>query len=1026
VAFGEALRDGTAWAGRLAEATRAPGRSLLSVATDGETFGHHQQWGDMALAAAVTRLAEGREVRLENYASFLAHSPPTEEVVLIEPSAWSCAHGVERWRSDCGCKAAPDRPTQQAWREVLRDGLDALAARLHEVFASELAGRAGDPWALRDAFGEVLDAGEDARRRFVLDHVEGTPSAQTIDRVLELLDMERDALAMFTSCAWFFDDLAGLEPVQALRTAAHAIDLAGPLGEAAETELRATLARGRSNDPDEGDGAQVWNARVRGEAERAGATTGPAGAEASGARDASASRDVSEPHDASDSRDVRALRAALLRVARAPGDDAAAEVVRLAGIVDRGIVVGEMQTRFARLIAPWRHAPPAAIRRAADALGLGERFFEPRTYGGEGPVGMVFGLHLHQPVGNFDEVFESHTREVYAPLLDRLAERDFLPLTVHVSGPLLEWLEARAHPLLDRIGGLAGEGRLELLLSGFWEPVLPALSRADRREQLERMRAWLNSRFGVEPTGLWLTERVWEPDLVEDLAAAGVRYAFVDDRHVLAAGLGGKALHRPLRTESGGARTTLLPIDERMRYLIPFRSPEEVAAHLRALRADGRPFAILADDAEKFGGWPGTAQRVWGEGWLDAFLDQMEGLRAAGEMRLVTGAEVAASATGSGLAYLPTASYREMEGWSLPTVAGRRLEELRTRAEADPALEGADTFLRGGHWRNFLARYAESNRMHKKAQALSRLSRERGDPEDARAAIGRAQCNDAYWHGVFGGLYLRHLRDAIWANLAEAERLLRAGESLGVEPFDLHGHDVPDVWMHSDRMSCVVSPAQGGAVVELTRFATGRNLANTLTRRWEAYHRRSRVGGHAADPPGGDDAAPSIHDLEGSLGFDTLPPVDLDDRAVGVDRVLPAGLAEEAYARAEYEPVQSWARTRAEVGWAIEREAVVIDARLPGPGGLEKQIRVGADGSLFIRYRWDPAAFPGDAVFAPEFSLAEEVPLELEPTPLAMWRYPIETVSKSERGAETTVQGTSVTPLWPCALGEARVRISGG
>src|SRR6266550_3498742 len=155
-----------------------------------------------------------------------------------------------------------------------------------------------------------------------------------------------------------------------------------------------------------------------------------------------------------------------------------------------------------------------------------------------------------------------------------------------------------------RVAGTARH-RVELLLAGFDEPILAALPRPDRLEQIGRMREYLKRRFGVDASGLWLTERVWQPELAGDLAEAGVEYALVDDRHFLASGFRHDELHRPHHTESDGQRVGLLAIDERLRYLIPFRPPEETAAYLKQLRAQGHGLAVLADDGEKFGGWPG-------------------------------------------------------------------------------------------------------------------------------------------------------------------------------------------------------------------------------------------------------------------------------------------------------------------------------------------------------------------------------------------------------------------------------------
>ena len=625
-------------------------------------------------------------------------------------------------------------------------------------------------------------------------------------------------------------------------------------------------------------------------------------------------------------------------------------------------------------------------------------------------------MHFHQPVGNFDHVFEQHVRDVYRPFLERLAERDFLPLALHISGPLLEWLEAHDAALLDRVGRLAADGQLELLLSGLYEPILAALPRQDRLEQIDWMRQAIARRFGVSATGLWLTERVWEPELAADLARAGVRYALVDDRHFLVSGFAREALHAPFWTESDDQRVALFPIDEQLRYLIPFQPPAETVKYLRALHGGGAALAVLADDGEKFGGWPGTKEWVYDAGWLAEFLEAMEALIAAGELRLTTLAAALAEVPSGGLAYLPTASYREMEAWALPPDAANRLARLETDLGVD-RLAGPDgALVRGAHWRNFLVRYPEANRMHKKMQALSALCRSRGDPAGARRAIGRAQCNDAYWHGVFGGLYLPHLRHAIWRQLALAEEELRRGEPLGVERLDLDGDGFEELWIHSAAFSALVSPRRGGAVEEYTRFPAGLNYADVLTRRREAYHERSADG---TRPPGGGSGAPSIHEIEKDLRLARLPPLDRDARALFVDRVLPGDLVLEAYAGGRYEPVESWAGAPMDVETREAGDAVDVVCRARG---LVKRLRFQADGALTVAYRWDPRAFPRGTRFAPELSLGHSLDLTYTP-PAEVWSHAIATVSKSERGLDETVQGQSLTPRWPVAAGEARIVI---
>ncbi|HEU4588570.1 MAG TPA: alpha-amylase/4-alpha-glucanotransferase domain-containing protein [Gemmatimonadales bacterium] len=640
------------------------------------------------------------------------------------------------------------------------------------------------------------------------------------------------------------------------------------------------------------------------------------------------------------------------------------------------------------------------------------------------PIRFTFGLHLHQPVGNFDHVFQQHLEDVYQPLLDRLARAEFLPVVFHISGPLLEWLERRGSDYLDQVGRLASDGKIELLAAGHYEPVLASLPREDRLEQIGWLRDAIRARFGVDATGLWLTERVWEPELAADLADAGIRYALVDDRHFLVTGFEREQLHTPYWTESGGKRVALFPIDERLRYLIPFRPPEETAAYLEGLRQAGHQLAVLADDGEKFGGWPGTKEWVYERGWLDRFMETIRGRIEQGAVQLSTFGDALQQVPSGGVAYLPSASYREMEAWSLPTPAALRLARLE-RDLGEERMNGPDgALVRGSHWRNFFAKYAESNRMHKKMQALSALSRRKGDPAEARHAIGRAQCNDAYWHGVFGGLYLPHLREAVWQNLAQAEAALRQGQGLAWEVLDIDndGHD--EIWVHSAEFSAIVSPRRGGALEEYTIFSTGINYANTLTRRLEAYHvlALEQQEAHAQ----GGEGAPSIHEIEAGLRLEERPPLDADVRAMLVDRILAPGVTAEAYARGQYIPVRSWARTPA--AYEIERPRGTVEIRctLPTDGEtaqpLRKSLRFAADGKLTVAYEWDPAIALGEDLFAPELSVFRPITLRCDPE-TDVWVFPIETVAKSERGLDRTLQGESLTPRWPVSAGAARLEI---
>jgi alpha-amylase len=417
-------------------------------------------------------------------------------------------------------------------------------------------------------------------------------------------------------------------------------------------------------------------------------------------------------------------------------------------------------------------------------------------------------------------------------------------------------------------------------------------------------------------------------------------------------------------------------------------------------------------------------------------------MEETGEVRLATFSQALSELPSGGLAYLPSSSYREMEEWTLPPEAYHRLEALKEALGEERISQGESPLIRGSHWRNYLVKYSESNRMHKKALALSKLCRERGDPKEARMALGAAQCNDVYWHGVFGGLYLRHLRDTVWRKLAEAEGFLRIGEGLAWEQvdLDLDGHE--EIWIHSERFSALVSPVRGGAVEEFTLFQAGINLANTLTRRREAYHQRTLEtpagAGEDPHPDGGGDQtiAPSIHDLEGGLRFMELPPVDAEDRALFQERVLGSEIEIDAYQGGHYKPLRSWAGQSLRVVAVDEGPAassggpedqgpawVEISLGDLDEGRFEKRMRFSADGTLDVLYSWDPLGFPEDALFTTELSLGAEIEVMSVPNS-DFWRFPVSTFSKSERGFDEMIQGESVTIRWPVGIGWGRIRLT--
>lgn len=269
VAFGEALGDAQAWADALSgvgsEEPAPP--DLRLIATDGETYGHHRTFGEMALAAVLEKLDALPDLALTNLSAYLARWPATEEVELVAPSSWSCAHGVGRWKEDCSCRIDHMKPPLQGWRAPLRAALAELADGLHGIYEDQAPDLFPDPWAARDGYGAVAGSSDPGELRgWVLEQLleaeDGrAPGAARLDRAVQLLEMERNALRLFTSCAWFFDDVSGVEPLQVLGYAARAIDLARSLGgavERLEADFLARLAEAESSDPEAGDGRRLY------------------------------------------------------------------------------------------------------------------------------------------------------------------------------------------------------------------------------------------------------------------------------------------------------------------------------------------------------------------------------------------------------------------------------------------------------------------------------------------------------------------------------------------------------------------------------------------------------------------------------------------------------------------------------------------------------------------------------------------------------------------------------------------------
>ncbi len=456
---------------------------------------------------------------------------------------------------------------------------------------------------------------------------------------------------------------------------------------------------------------------------------------------------------------------------------------------------------------------------------------------------LAIGLHNHQPVGNFDFVFDESHQKAYKPFLDLLKKYPDIRISLHQSGILWDWQEKHYPNHISQIQKLVTTKQIELMTGGFYEPILVSIPENDIYGQIEKLDGYIQDRFQTKSQGAWLTERIWEPHLPKILHNAGVKFIPVDDTHFIYAGFDTDQLTGPFVTEFEGKELTLLPISQRMRYLIPFGTVEELITELKQL-ADKNPngMVIYADDGEKFGSWPKTYEHCYRDKWLQNFFDAV--LANSDWLEIIPLSE-AAEVKPVGRAYLPSASYAEMLHWSLPPKPFIEYEKFEHFLKENDKQESFGRFVRGGHWRGFLTKYEEVNLMHKKmlyiSDKLQKLQSKYKDSENYKTAqdnLYAAQCNCPYWHGVFGGLYLPHIRQAIYAHLVEAESLIRQVEQKQIEikkfDFDFDGHD--EIIVETNKLTSVFKPNRGGTMIELSLLDKKFSLTDTLTRRKEGYH----------------------------------------------------------------------------------------------------------------------------------------------------------------------------------------------
>ena len=684
------------------------------------------------------------------------------------------------------------------------------------------------------------------------------------------------------------------------------------------------------------------------------------------------------------------------------------------------------------------------------------------------PLRLCLVLHNHQPIGNFDGVFEQAYQDSYLPFLDVFEQYPAdLKISLHTSGPLMEWLDERHPEYLDRLSRLVAAGRIEIVGGVFYEAILAMIPPRDRVGQIASYTEWLENRLGATVRGMWVPERVWEQAFTSDIAAAGIKYTVLDDFHFKNAGLIDEQLHGYYVTEDDGRMLSVFPGSEPLRYTIPFQEPHATIDYLRGI-AERRPNAVVVfgDDGEKFGTWPDTKQHVYQNGWLRRFFDAL--LANRDWLQVTTLAAAVENVAPTGQVYIPDGSYREMTEWALPVNMQHEYEDTVHDLEHDHRWPRIKRFVRGGFWRNFKMKYPEANEMYARMMLVSRrlAQAERdgvtGDQfRYARTALYRGQCNCPYWHGAFGGIYLPHLRNAIYNQLIAADNLLdqavgKSGPWVDATVDDLNFDARQEIRLGNDRLTAFLAPAAGGMLYELDVRSICLNLLASIARRPEAYHRKVLRGAN-----NGQGAAASIHDrvvfkqagLEQRLQYDVTPKKSL------IDHFLPEHVSVESLARGEVGDLGDFAQGVYEA--KIRRAADKVQVQATRQGSVNaREIRItkavtleAGSTTLDIAYQLEGlppdqpvhfaiefnfAALPSgaddryfyddrnpklgqlgrvlDLKDAKQLGLVDEwlgIDVSLSANrPTNFFTYPIETVSQSEGGFELVHQSVCVQPHW--------------
>jgi alpha-amylase/alpha-mannosidase (GH57 family) len=628
----------------------------------------------------------------------------------------------------------------------------------------------------------------------------------------------------------------------------------------------------------------------------------------------------------------------------------------------------------------------------------------------------IFVVHNHQPVGNFDNVIRDAFEKSYRPFIDLVYDLKYPKVCFHFSGILYDWLEKNEQEYLIKLKEMVRRDQIEILSGGYYEPVLGVIPERDREAQIKKMNDYISRRFGVSPKGLWLTERVFNTTIPETLKKSGIEYTLVDDTHLLTSGIKESESNSCFTTEYNGKKIYIFTINHNLRYLIPYKEPYRTVEYINGFD-DG--IFVMADDGEKFGLWPESYRLVYENKWL---LNFFETIKNSGiEMSRLCDC---IDEKPKKLVYIPNTSYFELSQWALEAEEQNSIENFRENTSQE-----LKKFVRGGFFENFFTKYRQSNLMHKRTFYVSSLVEDSYDPE-AENYLHMAECNCGWWHGVFGGVYLPHIRMAVYENLLKAQDIIFKKKKKGIDiknmDIDFDGQD--DILIESKNNFFIVSPSYGGSLTEFSSKNKYVNLSAVMDRKKEAYHLK---------PPKDINGKNMGEEIKSSLSYDWHHRASLIDHFVAPDTSINDFMTVKYWEVGDFIPQPYSFSTsiskdgaeimlqRSGISWDGDKKIfidlskkIIIDSKKDGfrakysiKNSSNFKANIFYVSELVFAFSSPAVAAQRDVMDIREYIFYDRVRGNIKLTfslPVKLWIIPIETVSNSEGGIEKTYQGAIV------------------